>query len=234
MNKIEVIDNGCGIPDGEEHFVAKPHFTSKIRNEHDLMTFSSLGFRGEALHSICNVSDFSFSTKTESQSIGTLFSLDKNGNIIDRKPCSRQNGVHMIADNIFRNLPVRRQFFSGSKKGKDELKKIEDLLISFGLISPALRLLLKHNRSVIWQKVSCPSLKDSFISVFGVSCFGEMQQESFEDKDHPVKLKYMLPKACATDEICRKSNDRIFMYINKRPVMLKGIIKVSIYMCQMC
>ena len=228
MKRIEVVDNGCGIPEGEEEFVAKPHFTSKLKDHKDLATLSTLGFRGEALFSLCSVSNLSFSTKTESQSVGELFTLDNNGSIIDRKPCTRQNGVTIISDNLFKNLPVRKQFYSRSKKGKEELKKVQDLLIAYGLIMPELRITLKHNQSIIWQKFKSSSLKDSFISTFGLSCYREMQQGNFEIQNCSLKIAYVLPKACATEEICRKSNDRIFMFINKRPVMLKNICQVSI------
>ena len=225
MNKIEVVDNGCGIPEGEEGFVAKPHYTSKLRDHIGLASLSSLGFRGEALHSLCTLSDLSFSTKRESQSVGTLFYLDKDGNITDRKLCTRQNGVTMTADNLFKNVPVRKQFFNSNKKGKEELRKVQDLLIAYGLIMPEVRFTLKHNRSIIWQKIKNPALKDAFISIFGVSFYGEMLEGSFENEE--VKVRYIIPKSNATEEISRKSNDRIFMSINKRPVMLKSICQVS-------
>ena len=179
------------------------------------------------MNSLCCISNLSFSTKTENQSVGTLYNLDRNGNIVDKKPCTRQNGVTMICDNLFKNLPVRKQFYSGSKKGKEELKKIQDLLLAFGLIMPELRITLKHNHSVIWQKLKFSSLKDTFISVFGVSCYKYMQQGSFKCKNYDLRVTYILPKISASEEICRKTSDRIFVSINGRPVVLKDIYLVS-------
>lgn len=227
LAKIEVVDNGKGIPNGEEEFVAKPHYTSKIRCQKDLMTLSTLGFRGEALHSLCNVGNLSFSTKTEGQPVGMMFMVDKNGNIIDRKPFTRQNGVTMTINDLFRGLPVRKQFYSCNKKQKEELRKIQDLLIGYGLIHPELRLILKHNRSLIWQKVKSHSLKDSFISIFGPSCYAFMQEGYFVGNNLNVKITYILPSINATDEVCRKSNDRIFMFVNKRIVILKSFFQVN-------
>ena len=228
LKKIEVVDNGHGIPNGEEEFIAKPHFTSKLKEHSDLTTLTTLGFRGEALHSLCTVSNLSFSTRTENQPVGTLFTLDRNGNITDRRPCTRQNGATIVSENLFKNLPVRKQFYSSSKKGKEELKKIQDLLIAYGLIVPELRITLKHNQSVIWRKVKNSSLKDAFISTFGISCYKEMQQGCFENDDYNLKVIYILPNCNATEEICRNSNDKIFLSINKRPVMLKNICQVGI------
>ena len=223
-----MVDNGHGIPDGEEEFIAKPHFTSKLKDHNDLTTLTTLGFRGEALHSLCTVSSLSFSTRTENQPVGTLFILDKNGSITDRRPCTRQHGATIVSENLFKNLPVRKQLYSSSKRGKEELKKIQDLLIAYGLILPELRITLKHNQSVIWRKVKNSSLKDAFISTFGISCYKEMQQGSFESEDFNLKVTYILPSCGATEEICRNSNDKIFLFINKRPVMLKNICQVGI------
>lgn len=47
---------------------------------------------------------------------------------------------------IFKNLPVRRQYYSSTKKCKDELKKVQDLLMGYAIIKPELRLTLVHNK----------------------------------------------------------------------------------------
>lgn len=47
---------------------------------------------------------------------------------------------------IFKNLPVRRQYYSSTKKCKEELKKVQDLLMAYAVIKPELRLTLVHNK----------------------------------------------------------------------------------------
>lgn len=47
---------------------------------------------------------------------------------------------------LFKNLPVRRQYYSSTKKCKDELKKVQDLLMGYAIIKPELRLTLVHNK----------------------------------------------------------------------------------------
>lgn len=56
---------------------------------------------------------------------------------------------------LFKNLPVRRQFYSNTKKCKEELKKVQDLLTAYAIIKPELRVTFTHN------KVQCTLLTTS-------------------------------------------------------------------------
>lgn len=73
LDKIEVRDNGRGVPKPDVPFVALRHYTSKISSDADLAALSTLGFRGEALASLCAVSEVSFITKTEKDACATIF-----------------------------------------------------------------------------------------------------------------------------------------------------------------
>lgn len=55
-------------------------------------------------------------------------------------------GTTVTALKLFKNLPVRKQFYSTAKKCKDEIKKVQDLLISYGILKPDLRIVLIHNK----------------------------------------------------------------------------------------
>ncbi|KAI5085612.1 PMS1 protein-like 1, partial [Silurus meridionalis] len=58
-------------------------------------------------------------------------------------------GTTVCALKLFKNLPVRRQYYSNSKKCKDELKKVQDLLMAYGIIKPELRIVFTHNK--VWS-----------------------------------------------------------------------------------
>lgn len=47
---------------------------------------------------------------------------------------------------LFKNLPVRRQYYANTKKCKEELKKVQDLLMAYAIVKPDLRLTLAHNK----------------------------------------------------------------------------------------
>ena len=55
-------------------------------------------------------------------------------------------GTTVTALRLFKNLPVRKQFYSTAKKCKDEIKKIQDLLISYGILKPDVRIVFIHNK----------------------------------------------------------------------------------------
>lgn len=55
-------------------------------------------------------------------------------------------GTTVTALKLFKNLPVRKQFYSTAKKCKDEIKKVQDLLISYGILKPDLRIVFIHNK----------------------------------------------------------------------------------------
>ena len=61
------------------------------------------------------------------------------------------SGTTVLASNLFKNLPVRKQYYNTSKKKKDELKKVEDLVTSYAVIRHDVRFTLRHNKELLWQ-----------------------------------------------------------------------------------
>ena len=92
FDRIEVRDNGSGINEKNAAFVALPHHTSKIKNFSDLENLSSYGFRGEALASLCAVSDVTITSKVTAENIGHVFSYNQNGVLTNTKPISATKG----------------------------------------------------------------------------------------------------------------------------------------------
>lgn len=152
LERIEVRDNGSGVKPDDAPYLAKPHYTSKILTDDDLKSLQTYGFRGEALASLSSVSNLSILTKTKSEEVGMLYTLERDGKIVATKPKPTTTGTIVTAANLFKNLPVRKQFSSNTKKCKEELKRVEDLVMAYAIIRPSLRIILHHNKAVIWQK----------------------------------------------------------------------------------
>nr|KAF6497121.1 PMS1-like protein 1, mismatch repair system component [Rousettus aegyptiacus] len=146
FDKIEVRDNGEGIKAIDAPVMAMKYYTSKINSHEDLENLTTYGFRGEALGSICCVAEVLITTRTAADNFSTQYVLDGSGHIISQKPSHLGQGTTVTALRLFKNLPVRKQFYSTAKKCKDEIKKILDLLISYGILKPDLRILLIHNK----------------------------------------------------------------------------------------
>ncbi|PNJ73939.1 PMS1 isoform 14, partial [Pongo abelii] len=146
FDKIEVRDNGEGIKAVDTPVMAMKYYTSKINSHEDLENLTTYGFRGEALGSICCVAEVLITTRTAADNFSTQYVLDGSGHILSQKPSHLAQGTTVTALRLFRNLPVRKQFYSTAKKCKDEIKKIQDLLMSYGILKPDLRIVFVHNK----------------------------------------------------------------------------------------
>uniref|UniRef100_A0AAX7VWL1 HMG box domain-containing protein n=1 Tax=Astatotilapia calliptera TaxID=8154 RepID=A0AAX7VWL1_ASTCA len=149
LDRVEVRDNGQGIKTVDTPVMAVRHFTSKICRHEDLEHLETYGFRGEALGSICAVAEVAVTTKTEEDEISTQYTMDLTGKIVSQKPSHLGQGTTVSVMKLFKNLPVRRQCFSSNKKCKEELKKVQDLLMAYAIIKPELRLMLVHNKILL-------------------------------------------------------------------------------------
>nr|XP_020658518.1 PMS1 protein homolog 1 isoform X3 [Pogona vitticeps] len=146
FDKIEVRDNGDGIKAADVPVMAMKHYTSKISSTEDLERLTTYGFRGEALGSICSISEVHITTKTANDDFSTQYILDRSGHVTSQKPSHLGQGTTVIVLKLFKNLPVRKQFYSTDKKCKEEIKKIQKLLMAYGIIKPELRITFTHNK----------------------------------------------------------------------------------------
>ncbi len=103
IDRIRIIDNGCGMTKEDLQTCARPHATSKIATETDLMNLTTLGFRGEALASIAAVSRLSI------QSGGWKMRASvTEDHIIE--PVAETQGTIVQSEGLFENFPARRVF----------------------------------------------------------------------------------------------------------------------------
>ncbi|XP_069839625.1 PMS1 protein homolog 1 isoform X2 [Dendropsophus ebraccatus] len=194
FDKIEVRDNGIGVKAADTSVMGIKHYTSKISSHEDLETLQTYGFRGEALGSICSIAEVHIATKTATDPISTHYVLDNNGHIVSQKPSHLGQGTTVSVMKLFKNLPVRKQYYSTAKKCKEELKKIQDLLICYGLIKPDVRMVLVHNKVVLWQKNKASDHKMALISVLGTSVMNAMApfQHHCENPESSCNNRYLL------------------------------------------
>ncbi|XP_060086048.1 PMS1 protein homolog 1-like [Ylistrum balloti] len=227
LDKIEVRDNGNGIPKADVPFVAKRYYTSKLSTFSDLENLSTYGFRGEALGSLCTVADVSLTTRTKNDDISLTYTISREGEIISTKPSHLAKGTTLSAAHLFKNLPVRRQVYNNVKKKKEELKKVETIVMAFGLIFPNIRITLRHNKDLVWQKNPVQDLRSSVAGILGKNVLNQMEYKCFKDSDPEIFVEMYVP-SCDSDPqmTSRSSADRCFIYVNSRPVNLKYIEKL--------
>lgn len=103
IEKVRIVDNGCGMTKEDLENCARPHATSKISSETDLLNLTTLGFRGEALSSIAAVCRLSIT----SGGYRMRASITED-HLID--PATPLEGTIVQAEGLFENFPARRQF----------------------------------------------------------------------------------------------------------------------------
>jgi DNA mismatch repair protein PMS2 len=109
---ISVTDNGAGISPDNYSAVGLKHCTSKIGEFDDLNSLNSFGFRGEALNALCELSgNVNISTKQNLEEIGSQLLFNRRGVLVNTLPAVRSVGTTVNIEQLFLNLPVRRQEF---------------------------------------------------------------------------------------------------------------------------
>lgn len=124
--------------------LALKHCTSKIQDFEDLTTLGTLGFRGEALSSLCALSELVITTRHNSAQTATRITYDCNGKILEKIPAAREQGTTVKLEKLFSTLPVRRKEFL--KNLKREFNKMCQLLYAYCLVSKGIKWVLGcHN-----------------------------------------------------------------------------------------
>ena len=122
---------------------ALKHHTSKLASFADLAQVSTLGFRGEALSSLCGTANLSLITSTASTApAGTSLTFSRNGECIVGGKVARSKGTTIKVEKLFESLPVRRKELI--KNAKREFGKALELLQAYALISTGVRFEVKN------------------------------------------------------------------------------------------
>ena len=129
---IRITDNGCGIDHEDVPKAFLSHATSKIKDENDLNSIFTLGFRGEALASIAAVSKTEILTRTAEASLGTSYAVE--GGVQTRyAEAGCPNGTTIVVRDLFYNTPARMKFL---KKDVSEANAVADIVDKIALSHP--------------------------------------------------------------------------------------------------
>lgn len=212
---IRVTDNGSGIDSSQIRNAFMRHATSKIRSAEDLTHVVSLGFRGEALSSICAVAQVELITKTKDNLTGVRYVCE--GAV--EKECSEigaPTGTTVLVKNLFFNTPVRRKFL---KQPMTEGGYIIDLMEHMALSRPDTAFKLMVNGQVKFHTSGNGSLKEVIYRIYGKETASQLLP--FEKETKGIKVEGYLGKP-----ILNRSNRNFEnYYINGRYIKSSLIAK---------
>jgi DNA mismatch repair protein MutL len=158
---IRIADNGHGMVRDDALLAFERHATSKLRTSDDLLSISTLGFRGEALPSIASVSRLLLETRAAEEPSGTLVEI-AGGNIIRVEDAGLPVGTTITIRDLFYNTPARRKFL---KSEQTELSHIAALVTHYALVHPA-----KHFElhSATQALLTAPAVRNSSDRLFQI------------------------------------------------------------------
>jgi DNA mismatch repair protein MutL len=231
---IRVIDDGSGMNHDDALLAFERHATSKLRNADDLLSISTLGFRGEALPSIAAISRLlletrSAETATESapeDSQGTRIEF-AGGKLLSVKPAGLPVGTSISVADIFYCVPARRKFL---KSETTELGHIASLVTHYALAHPETQFLLKTPSQEILNCAPVEKLSDRVYQVFGRQALDELVE--IPAIESPVRTAITEPPIEADEppatlrvsgftsrpEVQRTNRNGIYIFVNRRLV----------------
>ncbi|XP_050980374.1 mismatch repair endonuclease PMS2 [Labeo rohita] len=231
---VEVSDNGKGVEEQNFEGLTLKHHTSKLRDFSDLIHVETFGFRGEALSSLCALSDLTVVTCHESAQIGARLLYDHDGRLTQRVPHPRQHGTTVTLQKLFSTLPVRHKEFQ--RNIKKEYSKMIFVLQSYCIISTGVRITCTNQmgqgkRSTVLCTSGSNSMRDNIGAVFGPKQLQSLIPFQQISPNESIKEDYGLsgvdvPKdffiidgfvSQADHGVGRSATDRQFFFINKRP-----------------
>lgn len=216
IDKIRVVDNGCGMTKEDLQNCARPHATSKISSEMDLLRLTTLGFRGEALSSMAAVSRLEI--------ISGGFKMNASvteDHVITPSPSAKGTIVQTSA--LFENFPARRQFL---KRPSSEGIMCRSTFEEKVLPRPDIGFSLTMEGE---KKLSLPknqSLTQRFIQTMEFFETEDFFHEiSSQAKDNSWSFKLII----GNPSVSRSNRKNIFIYVNGRKINEYSLVQAIEY-----
>jgi DNA mismatch repair protein MutL len=221
---IRVIDDGCGMNHDDALLAFERHATSKLQTAEDLLSISTLGFRGEALPSIAAVSRLRLETRTATDEQGTQVEF-AGGKLVGVKPAGVPTGTSVSVADIFYSVPARRKFL---KSETTELGHIASLVTHYALAHPEVQFLLKTSSQVILDCAPVEKLAERIYQIFGGQALDELIEiparegsrtstATHADEEEPG-ASLSVSGFTSRPEVQRTNRNGIYIFVNRRLV----------------
>lgn len=205
---IRVTDNGEGIADEDLELAFKRHSTSKLSTIDDLYKIKSLGFRGEALASICSVAKVEVMTKTEGVIAG-IHGVFEEGKLISKEAIGCPKGTTIIVKDLFYNLPVRRKFL---KSDLVESNSISNIVYKIALGNPSISFKFIKDNKTILKTSRNNNLRSHIYSILGKEFTNNLTELNINNNG--IKIFGYI----SNNKLYRGNRSHQYLYINGRSV----------------
>lgn len=206
LSFLRVTDNGSGIKKDEVKLAFLRHATSKLVTVEDLLSISSLGFRGEALASIASVAQVEMITKTADDVTGLRYQIH-GGREISSEEIGAPGGTTIIVRNLFYNTPARKKFM---KTDLTEISYIYDLMCRICMSHPEISFKFISNGTDKLFTSGNGKLRDIIYHIYGRDITSNLLEINAEN-DY-IKISGYIARPC----ISRGNRSFEGYYVNHR------------------
>ena len=216
---LQVIDNGIGMSETDARLAFERHATSKIREAQDLFSLRTMGFRGEALASICAVAQVEMTTRRAEDETGTLIEIH-GSDVVRQEVCSCPVGTNIKVSNLFFNVPVRRKFL---KTDQTELRNLLTEFYHIVLVYPKVSFTFVHNDEIVLE-LPAGTEKQRIEAIFG-NPKRNVFTSNFVDINTETELVSIRGFVIKPESATRKAEQYFFVngHYMRHPYFLKAV-----------
>jgi DNA mismatch repair protein MutL len=214
--RIRVSDDGSGMDRGDAQLALERHATSKIRRPEDLVGVASFGFRGEALPSICSVSEFLLETAAD-DGAGTRVRA-AGGQVLGVEDVARRRGTTVEVTRLFYNAPARQKFLRGARA---EWRGVVDAVTNVALTRRDVRLTVTHDGKSVLTLPRATTLRARLAALWGAPFADRLLD--VDDVSGPLHVAGLVERPADVGA----SSRRVFVAVNGRPVRDAGLVRAA-------
>ncbi|MCQ3932757.1 MAG: DNA mismatch repair endonuclease MutL [Chloroflexi bacterium] len=211
---IRISDNGHGIPSDEIPLALERHATSKISTLDDIYNLHTLGFRGEALHSIASVSRLTLTSRHQKESVGARI-LVEGGKVLEVRPVGAPIGTIIEVAELFFNVPARRKFL---KSDATERRHVIALVSQYAMAYPQVRFQLTLDGREAFHSTGSGNLTDVLVQALGLETFREMVEVTPLPPTRPDLPPIEVFGFTTTPALHRANRTQITLFVNGRAI----------------
>ena len=231
---IRVADDGCGMLRDDALLAFERHATSKLRDVKDLLSISTLGFRGEALPSIASVSRLLLETRSADETTGTRVEI-AGGKMLHCDEVAEARGTAVTVRDLFFNVPARKKFL---RSEQTELAHIASLVTHYSLAHPEKTFRLSSGAGELLAVTPVATLRERVFQVFGGQTLEELvdlgtREQRLElpppyvppseaiaefrrEQEEPSSKTFRLTGFVSRPQVQKGNRNSIFIFVNGR------------------
>jgi DNA mismatch repair protein MutL len=206
LQLIRVVDSGEGMDQADAPVAFQRYATSKIRKAEDLYAIRTLGFRGEALPSISQVSKMTLQTRTHHSLSGTKV-VCEGGEIKSISEIGCPIGTEVEVKQLFYNIPVKRKFL---KSIRSELRSALNHFLRLSLSHPTISFKFIHDGRTLHEYLKTEHPMVRIEAILGKEIYPHLQPIEFEEGG--IRISGFASLA----SLSKRNAESIFFYVNQR------------------